>query len=221
VTLPAGSSIWYALSADESSGILSAFASSDFADGSLVATEHLAGANLGQTPSLWQARYDVATGRLLQVTIAARPTRLWFVESPEPDAEPAAMNLVAFDTTHFPPGRVIDHRTFVPLPIRSDEQVAAIRWWPGTGQIHQVYVSPLHRRRGIGTAMVYAASAHLIAGGSPSRLWASGERTDLGEAFATGLPHPQRVHSRRRSLPPMTPAEDAMGVPERNLYPGS
>jgi hypothetical protein len=45
------------------------------------------------------------------------------------------------------------------------------------------------------------------------------DRTDLGESLAASLPHPHRVRARRRSLPPMTPAEETVGVPERNLFP--
>ena len=217
MTRPVGSTIWYAR--DNISGTLLAFATGDFPDGTLVSAAELAGGKLAELPPLWQARYEPKSGRLLNVIAASHAGRLWYVESPEPQATPPAVTLVAFDTTHFPAGRVIDHAAFVPLPIRSDEQVAAIRWWPGTGQIHQVYVHPLRRRQGIGTAILYAAGAHLIAGGSPHRLWASGDRTDLGELLAAGLPYPQRVRARRRSLPPMTPAEETVGVPERNLFP--
>ena len=214
---PVGSVAWYAR--DDSSGTLSAFDTDDFPDGTTVGAAEIADGRLAELSSLWSARYEPRTGRLLNVVAGSRARSLWYVETPEPQADPPAVTLVAFDTTHFPPGRVIDHLAFVPLPIRSDQQVAAIRWWPGTGQIHQVYVHPLRRRQGIGTAMLYAASAHLVAGGSPHQLWASGDRTDLGESLAVGLPYPHRARARRRSLPPMTPAEEVAGVPERNLFP--
>ncbi|HEX4580013.1 MAG TPA: GNAT family N-acetyltransferase [Candidatus Dormibacteraeota bacterium] len=219
MTLTAGSVIWYARRAGDRTGALDAYVTADFPDGTLVDADELSGRNFDDLPALWHAQYEVATGRLQQVNVVTPANRLWYVETPEPDAEPPAVTLVAFDTNHFPAGRLIDHRMFVPLPIRSDEQVGAIRWWPGTGQIHQVYVQPGRRRQGIATTMVYAASAHLIASGSPNRIWASGDRTDLGEALAAGLPHPQRVRTRRRSLPPMTPAEEMDGIPERNLFP--
>lgn len=215
----AGSVIWYARSAADSPATITAFVTADFPDGTVVDAQQLSGRDLDALPSLWEARYEAGSGLLLRVTVVGSAQRLWYVAIPEPDADPPAVTLVAFDTSHFPTGRVIDHAVFVPLPVRSDEQVGAIRWWPGTGQIHQVYVHPRRRRQGIATALVYAASAHLIAAGSPHRIWASGDRTDLGEALAAGLPHPQRVRSRRRSIAPMTPAGDTAGIPERNLFP--
>ena len=145
------------------------------------------------------------------------------MEVPEPDASPPAVNLVAYASDHFPAGTVVDNHQFEPLAVASDDQVGAIRWWPGTGQIHQIYVQPHHRRQGIATALVYAASAHLKGSGSRPVIWASGDRTDLGEALARALAralaHPQRTRPRRSVAPPMTPDDQTVGVPARNLFP--
>ena len=211
--------IWYAATVEEGSARLTAYTSPDFRDGTVAAPEQLAGVDLTDLPSLWQATYEPASGRLVRVEVSGPAPRLWYVEVHEPDGAPPAVNLVAYDTSHFPAGTVVDASVFRPLAIRSDEQVGAIRWWPGTGQIHQVYVQPRRRRQGIATALIYAAAAHLMAAGSPRGLWASGDRTHLGEALARGLPHPQRLRVHRRLAAPMTPAEDAVGVPDRNLFP--
>jgi GNAT superfamily N-acetyltransferase len=211
--------IWYAAIADEGSASLTAFTSADFRDGTVVGAEDLADVDLAAVPSLWHARYEPATGRLLSVQVPGNANRMWYVEVGEPDGAPPAVNLVAYETRHFPADMVVDAAIFRPLAIRSEEQLGAIRWWPGTGQIHQVYVQPLRRRQGIATALLYAAAAHLMVSGSPRGLWASGDRTQLGEALAHGLPHPQRVRVHRRLAAPMTPAQDAAGVPERNLFP--
>jgi GNAT superfamily N-acetyltransferase len=211
--------IWYATTADEESASLTAYTSADFRDGTVVGAEDLAGVDLAALPTLWHARYEPATGRLLRVEVPGNVNRLWYVEVREPDGAPPAVNLVAYETPHFTAGTVVSAAVFRPLPIRNDEQVGTIRWWPGTGQIHQIYVQPVRRRQGIATALLYAAAAHLMVSGSPRGLWASGDRTQLGEALAHGLPHPQRVRVHRRLAAPMTPAQDAAGVPERNLFP--
>jgi len=176
--------------------------------------------NLSEVPTLWRAVFAPESRQLLNVTAAVGPA-MWYVEVPEHDATPPAMSLVAFDTTHFRPGTVVGNAVFEPLAIRSDQQVGAIRWWPGTGQIHQVYVQPHRRREGIGSALACAAAAHLVASGSPHRLWAGGDRTELGEALAQVSPHQHRVRPRQRVLPPMTPGADTTGIPDRNLYPRS
>lgn len=210
--------VWYAWAHDDQSGTLAAYSSPEFPDGAVVAAASLA-RPAGQRPVIWQARFDPATGSLLQVVSVAGPGTLWYVAVPEPDDERPAVSLVAFDTTHFPPGTVVDNDTFRSVPVASTDQVGAIRWWPATGQIHQVYVSPMRRRQGIGTALVYAASAHLKASGSPRHLWSGGDRTDLGEALASALPHRQRVRPRRGVVPEMTPPDQREGVPHRNLFP--
>lgn len=213
--------IWYARAQATppaaGEGTLTAYTTDEFPDGAVVDASDVP-KDLERAP-LWRARYSLASGRLLEVATARGAASLWYVEIPEAHAEPAAVNLVAFDTADIAPGAVIDNDTFQPLEVRSDQQVGAIRWWPGTGQIHQVYVDPRRRREGIGTALIYAASAHLKASGSDRKIWAGGYRTDLGEALAHGLVHPQRVEPRVAVAPAMTPAEQAEGVPARNLRP--
>jgi len=155
------------------------------------------------------AHADAATLRVRDVRLAPAlfpaATRLWFVEHPEPSSRPPAMTLIAFDARVTAPGDVIDQAAFTELPVQSSAQIAAIRWWTGTGQIHQVYVAPALRRRGFGTAMTLAAGGYRAARGW-APLWTSGERTELGEAMATATAMLSgRVMPRTRVLPPMTP----------------
>ena len=217
--MPPGSAIWYARTVAEGTNVITAFADTDFPDGTLLDETALGGRNLTGRAWLWRARYEPDSGRLLTVTTATGAATLWYVEAPESEAEPPAISLMAFDTGHFAPGTVVDNDVFEPLDVASDQQVGAVRWWPETGQLHEVYVDPWRRRQGIATALIYAAAAHLLASGSPRSVWAGGDRTELGEALAQGLPHPQRVRERRRVLPPMTPPGHAVGVPDRNLFP--
>ncbi len=50
-------------------------------------------------------------------------------------------------------------------------------------------------------------------------LWGTGELTDLGVAWIDRAFWTSRVAPWTRRLPPMTPADDAAGVPRRNLIP--
>jgi GNAT superfamily N-acetyltransferase len=147
----------------------------------------------------------VATMRFTRGLVA--PT-LWWVEHPESSADPPAMTLMGFTAPVIDPGAVIDQARFRELGTRSSAQVGAVRWWPSTGQIHQIYVGPDHRRQGIGTALLFAAASYSRARQWPL-LWGSGQRTDLGEAFVT-QGHDiitGRVERRTHRLPPMTPGE--------------
>lgn len=144
--------------------------------------------------------------------IAPRAPAMWFVAHPETAADPPAMTLVAFGTADQPAGAVVPAATFTELPVRSTDQLAAVRWFTGTGQVHQIYVAPEQRRRSIGTALLLAAGTFAVACGWP-RLWGNGERTDLGEAIVT-RGHDlirRRVTARTRVLPPMTPGEPESG----------
>jgi GNAT superfamily N-acetyltransferase len=141
-------------------------------------------------------------------TVAPRAPAMWFAALPEPTAQPPAMNLVAFGTRHKPEGAVVPPAVFTAMPVRSAHQLAAVRWFTETGQVHQVYVSPTVRRHGIATVLLLAAGTFAVASGWP-RLWGNGERTDLGEALVTGGHDVirRRVVVRSRVLPPMTPGE--------------
>ena len=158
-------------------------------------------------PPIVTARVN-PSGRVTAVEVAAELAAsappLWYVEAPETAAKPPAMVLVAYSTGDLADGAVIDNPTFAAMPVRSDAQVAAVRWWPDNGQIHQLYVGPAHRRKGIGRKLFAAAGGYVAARGWP-RLWVSGERTDLGEAALGHAPEyfAHRVTERHTQSPPM------------------
>lgn len=153
----------------------------------------------------WEGTFDPRSGRLLTVQVGSGPP-MWFVEDEIP-GEPPESALIAFPTHHFPPGMVISNDEFEGMPVSSDEQIGAIKWWPHNGQIHEIYVQPGRRRQGVGRGLIHAAGAHQVTAGRPL-LWSSGERTDLGEAFARSEGGPYRVRPRTRVVPPMTPRND-------------
>lgn len=186
------------------------------ADGTTVDSLDLSGADLSQDEFRWAADYDAGTGRLLTVDVQSGPP-LWFVED-GPAGDPPEMALIAFPTHHFPAGMVISNDEFEGMPVTSEAQIGAIRWWPQNGQIHEIYVHPQRRRTGVGGALIHVAAAHQMTGGRPP-VWSSGERTDLGEAFARSVGGIHRVARRSRTMPPMTPEEQQAGAPGRNLHP--
>lgn len=173
---------------------------------------------------VWTATVDPEHARVARVVVAPAAARgapaMWYVTLDEPAAEPPALNLVAFTAPLLADGTVIDDRAFARIPVRNDEQVASIRWWPSTGVIHQIYVAPRHRRRHIGRKLAIVAAGYSAAMGWPL-LRAGGARTDLGEALARHA-DPQwqhRIAPRSAVMAPMTPEGQARGLPDRLLYP--
>ncbi|MPQ98237.1 hypothetical protein GB931_09960 [Modestobacter sp. I12A-02628] len=158
--------------------------STDFPPGSVVDLPH------GPRPPAWQVRV-VADGdgdRVHEVEVAAPAAPLlWYVEVPEPDAGPAATTLLAFSDERHPDGTVRTLAEARAEGVTGTEQVAAVRWWPGDGLVHQLYVAEPARRRGIAGKLVQAAYGVQAARGLPE-LHADGRRTELGEQWRLALP---------------------------------
>jgi hypothetical protein len=144
---------------------------------------------------LWHAATDVDGRPQLQISeqVAPEAPAVWFVGVPHRDHDPPSFDLVAFRTHHVPMGTVIDNPAFMALPVRTDEQVGAIRWFPSTAVVDQVFVVEGLRRSGLATTLVYAASAYHQMQGWPGRLHSDGRRTELGQRFVAGLRHPDRI----------------------------
>lgn len=209
---------WYGRTGTGSTVGLTAFTTPEFPDGTVVDTSTLPAGTLDDAEELWRAQHDPALGRLVWVDPMSGPP-MWYVWLPQAGTDPPLLALVAFATGDLPAGTVVDDDTFAGLGRDNDEQVGAIRWWPDTGQIFELYVQPAMRRKGVSKALLYAASAQQIALGNGKRVWAGGERTDLGEALATALQLGHRIAPRTSVVAPMTPEDKAMGIPARNLYP--
>jgi GNAT superfamily N-acetyltransferase len=92
------------------------------------------------------------------------------------------------------------------LPIGKSDQLGAVRWYPATGEVDQIYVHPDFRRRRLGSGLVAAAAALSYARGWP-RLWSDGQRTELGERFRNASPWRQRTAQLTHVVRPMTPGE--------------
>jgi GNAT superfamily N-acetyltransferase len=152
-------------------------------------------------------------------TLSPGAPLLWYVLLPAPDTA-SDVDLVAFSTADRAEGDVLDAPGFAAVGIDWTNQVGALRWDPASGLARQVYVAPAVRRRGVGTKLGAAAVGLASASGwAPVRV--DGRRTDLGEAWMAGVRDRSWVDlpERTSSAPPMTPPEEAAGVPVRNLLP--
>jgi GNAT superfamily N-acetyltransferase len=156
---------------------------------------------------LYQADYG-ADGEMTRVMIepadADGAVDLWYCEVPEPEADPPATNLLAFATGEWSDGTIVspEEREGAGTDLRA--QVAALRWWTGTGQVHQIFVIAHMRRRGIGSKLVLAGAALTVGRRWPS-LWSNGDLTDLGSSWISESVWAPRVAPRTSVVPPMTP----------------
>lgn len=144
---------------------------------------------------------------LLRVEIGsyllAAPPRLWFVWVDEPKTKPAGTNLVAFGGDRFAPGTVVSRYTFATAGVSNGEQAGAVRWYPGGGQVHQVFVAPEWRRQNVASTLLYTADAFHQAKGWEGKLHGDGRRTALGQLMLAGLMHPNRARQLTQEMPPM------------------
>jgi hypothetical protein len=154
---------------------------------------------------------EVVGDRITSILIRwnERTAKLWWVEVVETSTDPPAMNLVAYDAPGVAPGSIINNAAFRSLPVRSDQQVGAYRWWPSTGEVHQMYVAPGGRHEGVGIALGTVAWTYAWLKGWPAQFTA-GYRTDEGEKFlqATKTWWSSRIKPRTHIVPPMTPRDD-------------
>lgn len=208
----AGPPVWWVAEPPTTAGteVRTAWSGGRWPDGHVLpaaaaGADELAGATRRAT-----LRWQPATRRVLHCRLApgivGGDPALWFVALPEPGARPAALTLVGFRTPDRAPGSVLTGEAFTAVAVRSDAQAGAVRWFTEAGLVHQVYVSPDERRRGVGTALVYTAALWCRLMGWPL-LRGDGQRTDLGEAWLRTVPWPDRIPPRTKVLPPMTPGD--------------
>jgi GNAT superfamily N-acetyltransferase len=157
-------------------------------------------------PAGWQLAIfadDVGRTSRIETHLPDAPL-LWYVELPEADAEPPATTLLAFSDDRYPEGTLLSAAEARAGGIGGAEQVAAIRWWPRSGLVHQLFVGPAHRRRGVAGKLGYVAFGLQAVRGLPE-LHGDGRRTRLGEQFRQGLPEyaAARMAPWSSELPPM------------------
>jgi GNAT superfamily N-acetyltransferase len=201
--------VWYRRDGRLPSGLWSvtAYQSDEHPDGRVAEG---AGEPAG-TPWIWRTREPERGILAVDVAPALRDQAppLWFVNVDEPTAKPPATNLVAFATDTHPAGTIVDRYAFATAGVDNALQAGAVRWYR-TGVVHQIFVAPEWRRRLVASVLLYTASALHQANGWPDHLRSDGRRTDLGELFAAGARHPQRIAPLSETMPSMDPT----GEPE-------
>lgn len=188
---------------------MSARMTDDASDGALVAAPD------ADWPILWEtfeSERGILSVRVADFVAPDAPA-LWFVQIDESHSDPPATHLVAFASDVRPAGTVLNHYQFATLGVHSDEQAAAVRWYPRDGLVHQVYVAPQWRRRQVGTLLLYSAGAVHQSMGWSGRLHSDGRRTPAGNALTSSILHPVRIAPLTETMPDMDPpaAEDADG----------
>lgn len=104
-------------------------------------------------------------------------------------------------------GTVLTAADAARLGLVSADQVGAVGWRAGTGEVLEIYVDPAHRRRRVATLLLVAAEGTAAARGWP-RLWGGGVRTALGETMLARLRWGVgRLAPLTAVAPPMTPGE--------------
>jgi GNAT superfamily N-acetyltransferase len=158
-------------------------------------------------PILWQTfPSDRAILRVVvSPLVAPEAPDVWFTLVDEPKANPPATNFVGFAGDARPVGTVVNHYQFATMGVHSEEQVAAVRWYPTDGLVHQVYVAPEWRRHQVGTLILYAAGAMHQSMGWPGKLHSDGRRTPAGDALTSNILHPVRIAPLAETMPDMDP----------------
>jgi GNAT superfamily N-acetyltransferase len=160
----------------------------------------------------WRTQVRFTAGRPTHLDfppdLLAKAPPLWFVEYHEDEATPPnAAHLIIFTAHEQETGRLLDRASFELLGIPYPRQLAAMRWYPATGRLHQMYVQPAWRRLGLGTVLIYATGTLSVAHGWP-RVWAKGPRTEMGEKLRNASPlWINRTDEVSEFVRPMTPGE--------------
>jgi GNAT superfamily N-acetyltransferase len=135
---------------------------------------------------------------------APKAPPMWFGEVRESTASPPAVSLVAFTGAGQPPNTLADATELAALPVNSSDQLGALRWYPATGEVDQMYVQPPWRRRNIASALLAAAASLSVARDWP-RFWGDGQRTAMGEDLRNARSWRYRAADLTHVAPPMTP----------------
>lgn len=178
---------------------LDGWLTNDFPDGTEIDTPQDDWIRSWTTRESQRGLIEVAFGRFRTPGLE----NVWFVSVDEPRAEPAATNLVAFVGDQLPAGTVVSRYTFATMGVHNNQQAGAVRWYPETGLVHEVYVAPEWRRLQLATRLLYTANAINLAKGSSSRLHGDGRRTQLGEFLALASLVPGRFGALKETMPSM------------------
>ncbi len=209
---PLGTPAWYVRDRQAADGRwdVRCYLSEDHEDGAIVDSP----TGLDAVYNLWQATVGDDGHSVLHIntTIVPKAPDLWFVALPTPaevrqQGHANVHTLVGFATGDLPVGTVISNAEFFGLAVKSEEQVAAVRWWPDEAIVDQVLVAPNSQHEQLASTMIYAAMAYHQHRGWPGRLHSDGQVVKIGEATVTGRRHLSRMTSLNEVLPPLEPPD--------------
>jgi GNAT superfamily N-acetyltransferase len=112
---------------------------------------------------------------------AAGAPPLWFVEMDASTAIRPMHSMVAFAESQLLDGTIVSNSSFFTMPVRSDEQVGAVRWDTATGEIDQIYVAPEHRGQRLARKLILTAGAYHEHRGWDGKIHVGGRRSDAVE----------------------------------------
>ncbi len=151
----------------------------------------------------YNAERDV-TGVRVTALGAPKAPPLWFAEIRESAAHPPAVHLMTFTGHGVREGELLDESRVAEVGVASDDQLGAVRWYPATGEVDQIYVQPQWRRRSVASALTMAGTTLSRARNWPA-FWGDGQRTDLGEQWRSAQTWRDRAAPLTHVAPPMTP----------------
>jgi len=150
--------------------------------------------------------FDRARRPKISLTDDALPGALplWFVEVASEHEGRPQLSLVAYGTKDFAAGTIISNATFYSAPVRSSEQLGAVRWFTKSGLVDQLFVAETHRHQLVAMSLIFAADAMHHHRGWPGFIHIGGNRTDLGQRAVQHAPNQQRIApwSQRSRLQP-------------------
>jgi hypothetical protein len=160
----------------------------------MLSDHHPDGASVGPGPNpsdfpgaveLLSVRLDAERRPRVVIAPWALPDapELWFVEDDAPTAGRSMHSVVAFASPHLPDGTLVTNAAFFTMPVRSDDQVGAVRWDVGTGEIDQIYVVPSMRGNDVARKLTMVAGAFHAHRGWPGKIHVGGRRSDEVEAM--------------------------------------
>lgn len=208
----AGRSGWWQCRAVDPDRVAVWFAvvwSSRHPDGTRIELLEAAATGVVGSDAVSTAHYDEA-GSVIALDVGTRGAPkappIWFAEIRQSTATPPAVNLVAFSGHGVAPGSLLDSMALREVDVASEDQLGAVRWYPATGEVDQIYVNPQWRRRTVAGALIAAGTTLSLARGWP-RFWGDGQRTELGEQLQASSPWGHRTAELTVLSPPMTPDE--------------
>lgn len=178
-----------------------AFLSDLYPDGTLLGLDRSEAEFRGVTQIL---RLDMDTSNRPVVTFAewaeAGMPHLWFVEMDVSTPAASMHALVAFATGHARRGTVVSNAAFFTMPVRSEEQVGAVRWDTNSGEIDQVFVAEHARGQQVARTLIAVADAYRVHRGWPGKVYVGGRRSDTVEKLLEGRPETRIVPRTQRTV---------------------